>query len=152
MSDTDMTQAFTLTRNLDATPRQVWHAWTDPDAISDWWHPRNTSTPREEVKVDVREGGHYVYTMVNDDTGDRVVTGGVYEEVTPYERLVFTWGEPGSDPNNTPVITVTFEPEGDGTRMIFELRGASGQPGDGYFYDGWDEALDVLEEHLETVR
>jgi len=145
---TDMAKAFTITRSLNATAQQVWHAWTDPDAIADWWHPRNTSTPREEVKVDVRVGGHYRYTMVNDDTGERVVTGGVYKEVAPYERLVFTWGEPGADPKKTPVVTITLEPEENGTRMIFELRGVSGQPGDGFFYDGWDEALDVLEEYL----
>lgn len=90
MSNTDLAQAFTIIRSLDATPQQVWHAWTDADAISDWWHPRNTSTPREEVEVDVRVDGQYIYTMVNDDTGERVVTGGVYKEVTPYERLVFT--------------------------------------------------------------
>ncbi|MDN5732610.1 MAG: SRPBCC domain-containing protein [Yaniella sp.] len=148
MSSTDMTQSFTLTRTLDATPEQVWHAWTDPDAIADWWHPRNTSTPRDEVEVDVRVGGHYTYTMVNDDTGERVVTGGVYQEVSPVERLVFTWGEPGSDPEDTPIVTVTLEPSGGGTHMTFELHGFAGQPGDGFVYDGWDEALDVLEEYL----
>ena len=58
MITTDMAKAFTITRSLNATPQQVWHAWTDPDAISDWWHPRNTSTPREEVSIDVRVGGH----------------------------------------------------------------------------------------------
>lgn len=148
MSNTDMTAAFKIVRRLDATPEEVWHAWTNPDAIADWFHPRNTSTPREEVEVDVRIGGQYTYTMVNDDTGDRVVTGGVYQDVSPYERLAFTWGEPGADPDDTPVVTVTLEPEESGTLMTFELRGASGKPGDGYFYDGWDEALDVLEEHL----
>lgn len=86
--------------------------------------------------------------MVNDDTGERFITGGVYQEITPYERLVFTWGEPDADPDDAPVVTVTLEPEQRGTRMIFELRGVSGQPGDGFFYDGWDEALDVLTEHL----
>src|SRR5699024_12612269 len=135
----DMANAVASTRSLNATAQQVWHAWSNPDAIADWWHPRNTSTPREEVKVDVRVGEHYRYTMVNDDTGERVVTGGVYKEVAPFERLVFTWGEPGADPRKTPVVTVTLEPEENGTRMVFELRGVSGQPGDGFFYDGWYE-------------
>lgn len=148
MSKTDMNQAFTLVRSLNATPQQVWHAWTDPDAISAWWHPRNTSTPREEVEVDLRVGGHYVYTMVNDETGERVVTGGIYQDIAHYERLIFTWGEPGADPDDTPLVTVTLEPESNGTRMTFELRGVSGHSGDGFFYDGWDEALDALEQHL----
>ncbi|MGO1537723.1 MAG: SRPBCC family protein, partial [Yaniella sp.] len=66
----------------------------------------------------------------------------------PVERLVFTWGEPGSDPEDTPIVTVTLEPSGGGTHMTFELHGFAGQPGDGFVYDGWDEALDVLEEYL----
>jgi len=148
MTRTDMSQGFTIIRNLDAAPEQVWHAWTDPDAMSAWWHPYNTSTPREEVEADVRVGGHYQYTMVNDENGQRVVSGGVYKEVSPFERLVFTWGEPGSDPDDTPIVTLSLAPQDNGMQMTFELRGVPGQPGDEYFYDGWDEALNVLEEYL----
>ena len=148
MTKTDMTQGFTMTRTLDATPEEVWRAWTEPDAIAAWWHPRNTSTPRDEVEVDLRVGGQYRYTMVSDATGDRVVSGGVYLELDRPRRLVFTWGEPGADPKDTPVITVGLEPAESGTVMTFELRGVHGEAGDEFFYDGWDEALDVLEEHL----
>ncbi|OAV62481.1 SRPBCC family protein [Enteractinococcus helveticum] len=148
MTKTDMTQGFTMTRALNATPQEVWHAWTNPDAMAQWWHPRNTSTPREEIEVDLRVGGTYRYTMVSDTTGERFVTGGVYLELDPPRRLVLTWGEPGSDPQDTPVITVSLEPMERGTMMTFELRGVHGEAGDEFFYDGWDEALDVLEEHL----
>src|SRR5699024_11837248 len=102
----------------------------------------------DEVAGDASVGERYAYTLVNDDTGERVVTGGVYQEVAPVARLVFTWGEPGSDPEDTPLGTVTLEPSGGGTHMTFELHGFAGQPGDGFVYDGWDEALDVLEEYL----
>lgn len=148
MNKTDMTQGFTMTRMLDATPEEIWHAWTNPDAIAEWWHPRNTSTPREEVEVDLRSGGHYRYTMINDSTGDRIVSGGVYLELDPPRRLVFTWGDTGSDPQETPVIAVSLEPAERGTMMTFELRGVHGEPGDEFFYDGWAEVLDVFEEHL----
>ena len=146
----DESQGFTLVREVDATPEEVWAAWTDPDEAADWWHPRNTRTPRDEVEIDARVDGRYVYTMVNEDSGERVVTGGVYREVVPFERLVFTWGNPDDEPDDQPVITVTLEPVGDRTRMTFDLRGVSGTPGDGYFYDGWVDALDSLEEHLSA--
>jgi hypothetical protein len=32
--------------------------------------------------------------------------------------------------------------------MTFHLRGIEGKPGDGFVYDGWDEAFDSLVEHL----
>lgn len=31
--------------------------------------------------------------------------------------------------------------------MTFELRGVEGSKGDGFFYDGWDEVLNFLEEY-----
>ncbi|MCO5223066.1 MAG: SRPBCC domain-containing protein [Thermomicrobiales bacterium] len=147
---TDMSKGFKIVRVFGATPEEVWAAWTDPDAAAQWWHPYGTSTPREEVEIDARVGGHYTYTMVNDSTGERVVTAGVYLEVTPYERLVFSWGSPGDDPMDTPRITVTLEAVDADTRMTFELRGVEGFKGDNFFYDGWDEALDSLGGYVRT--
>ena len=88
--------------------------------------------------------------MVNDTTGEQVVTGGVYREVAPFTRLVFTWGYPDGNQDDQPVVTITLEPPGAGTRMTFDLRGVDGKKGDGFFHDGWDEALDSLEDYLSS--
>lgn len=106
----DSTKGFTIVRTLQATPEEVWHAWTDPDQAAQWWHPGGTTTPRESVEMDVRVGGSYTYTMVNDESGEKVVTGGVYREIEPFTRLAFTWGEPGGDVDETPLVTITLEP------------------------------------------
>lgn len=143
---------FTLVRDFDATPEEIWSAWTDPDEVAEWWHPRGVSTPRESVTIDARVGGRYAYTMVDDATGNSYPTGGVYLELQPFERLVFTWGEPDADPAHAPVVTVTLGANGDRTRMTFDLRGVEGAPGDNNFYDGWDSALDVLGDHLRSAE
>lgn len=148
----DTTQGFTLVRELDATPEEVWACWTDPDEAATWWHPRGVSTPRGSVRIDARVGGTYAYTMVHDQTGEEFPTGGVYREVSPFTRLAFTWGSPDDDPDDCPLLTVTLEPVGDRTRMTFDLRGHAGAPGDGHIHDGWESALDVLAEHAPTVR
>ncbi|RHA41001.1 SRPBCC family protein [Cellulomonas rhizosphaerae] len=145
----DTTKGFTLTREIDATPEELWTAWTDPDELAHWWHPRGVTTPRDSVTVDLRVGGAYTYTMVNDSTGDEYPTGGVYREIVPTERLVFTWGNPDDDPDDAPVVTVTFESLGELTLMTFQLQGVDGTPGDESFYDGWVSALDVLVEHAQ---
>jgi uncharacterized protein YndB with AHSA1/START domain len=142
------TPGFTLVRDFDATPEEIWSAWTDPDEAAQWWHPRGVSTPRESVTIDARVGGRYAYTMVDDASGQSYPTGGVYLEVQPFERLSFTWGEPDADPAEAPVVTIALAPNGDRTRMTFRLDGVDGRPGDGFFYDGWDSALDVLVEHV----
>lgn len=143
----DSSKGLTIIRMLDATPQEVWEAWTNPDSAAQWWHPAGASTPRESVEIDAQVGGSYRYTMVNDETGEEVVTGGVYREVVPCERLAFTWGDPEADPDETPVVTITLEPVTGGTRMTFDLRGVDGAAGDGAFFDGWDQVLDSLAEH-----
>lgn len=67
------------------------------------------------------------------------------------DRLVLTWGDPGAPVDGTPVITLAFRPygkEGDKTELVFHLQGFEGKPGDGFVYDGWDEALTNLGAHL----
>nr|WP_315266603.1 SRPBCC domain-containing protein [Microbacterium lemovicicum] len=147
----DTTKGFTIVRNLDAAPEAIWTAWTDPDEAAQWWHPRDATTPRETVEIDPRVGGRYAYTMVNTLTQEKYPTGGVYRVVEPHARLSFTWGDPGDDPDDDPVVTVAIEPLGDLTCLTFDLRGVDGEPGDESFYDGWDEALDALVEHLGQV-
>lgn len=144
----DSSKGFTIVRTLDAAPQEVWEAWTDPDQAAQWWHPSGATTPRESVQINAEVGGNYRYTMVNDETGEEVVTGGVYREVVPFEKLAFTWGDPGNEPDETPVVTISLEPAGEGTRMTFDLRGVDGAKGDGFFYDGWDQVLNSLEGHF----
>ncbi len=144
----DVSKGFTLQRLFDATPAQAWSAWTDPDEVAQWWHPRGATTPRDSVEIDPRIGGAYRYTMVDDATGEQVVTGGVYRAVDRPERLAFTWGDPEGDPADSPLVTVTIQPAGDMTRVGLDLRGVDGTKGDGSFYDGWESALDSLAEHL----
>lgn len=144
----DTTVGFTLVREFDATPEELWRCWTDPAEATHWFHPRGISTPEETIGFDVRAGGRYEYVMVDDATGERYPTAGEYREVVPYERMAFTWGDPKDDPNECPLITLTFEPTRAGTRMTFDLRGVPAGPGDN-IYEGWVEALDCLAEHTD---
>lgn len=150
----DLTLGFTLVREFDATPAEIWDAWTNPDEAVYWWHPRGVSTPRESVRIDARTGGSYEYTMINDTTGETYPTVGEYREVIPLEKLVFTWGSPTDSAEERPVITVSIEPvdtdtSAQRTRMTFDLRGYDAHPGDANVYDGWDSALGLLSEHLD---
>ena len=141
---------FTITRVLDAPRETVWRAWTDPDEAPFWLHPRDITTPRESVDFDVRAGGAYRYTMVTAE-GAEYPTVGTYREVSPFDRLVFTWGSPGEADEAMPVITVELTEQGtagEQTLMTFQLDGIAGQPGDDNVYDGWAEALDLFAERL----
>ncbi len=145
------TPEFSITRTLDAPRELVWAAWTEESELAQWLHPFGVST--DSVSFDVRVGGSYAYTMTNSETGEKFPTGGVFLEVEPIDRLVFTWGEPGGPIETTPVITLTFIEQGaEHTELVFHLRGIDGKPGDGFVYDGWDEALTNFGRHLAGER
>ncbi|HYI50919.1 MAG TPA: SRPBCC domain-containing protein [Microbacterium sp.] len=155
MSEHTTTQdkQFTITRVFDAPRELVWRAWTDPDEAATWWHPRGIQTPRESVRIDARVGGRYAYTMVAPD-GTEYPTAGEYHEITPPEKLVFTWGSPDDTREFVPVISVHLAEHGDSgqqTLMTFQMQGYDGAPGDDNVYDGWDQAFDLLVGHLPEL-
>lgn len=131
------TPEFSITRIFDAPRELVWCAWTEEAELAQWLRPFGVST--DSVSFDVRIGGHYEYTMTNDQTGEKFPTGGVFLEIAPIDRLVFTWGEPNAPVETAPVISLTFIEQNDRTELVFHLRGFAGKPGDGFVYDGWDE-------------
>lgn len=147
-TDTSPTEPpeFSITRVFDAPRELVWRAWTEEAELAQWLHPFGVST--DSVSFDVRVGGRYRYTMTNDETGERFPTGGEYLEVEPVNRLVFTWGDPDAPVEGAPVISLTLIPRGEKTELVFHLRGIAGAPGDGFVYDGWDEALTNIGRHL----
>lgn len=145
-SSTSDAPEFSITRVFPARRELVWQAWTDETELAQWLHPFGVSA--DSVSFDVRVGGRYRYTMTNDTTGERFPTGGEYIEVEPFDRLVFTWGEPDAPVDVAPVITLTLTQQGESTELVFHLRSLEGKPGDGFVYDGWDEALTNFGRHL----
>lgn len=146
MTAEQTTTGFTIERSFDATVDELWGAWTDPDELQHWWHPRGVHTPRDTIEVDLRVGGSYRYTMINDSTGEQYPTGGVYLEVEAPSRLVFTWGHPDVEPNDSPLITVALAADGDRCRMTFSITRLDWM--DAEIRDGWDQAIDILAVHL----
>ena len=76
-----------LTRVFNAPRELVFEAYTEPEHVRNWWGPRNSTKVRFEAEV--RPGGSYRYVILSGD-GDEVPFTGVYQEVTPPERLVYT--------------------------------------------------------------
>ena len=96
--------SLTLKRRLDAPPQKVYAAWTDPKKILKWFGP--DSGPVKDAATDVRAGGHYAITFSTED-GEEHHVSGVYREVVPEQKLVFTWAW-RSTPERESLVTKTI--------------------------------------------
>jgi uncharacterized protein YndB with AHSA1/START domain len=111
-----------LTRIIDAPRAKVFKAWTDPELLKQWFAPLPYTTPVAEL--DVRPGGANLIVM-RDPQGNDLPNRGVYLEVVPNERLVFTDAYTKAwQPSPKPFMTVilTFEDEGGKTRYTARVR------------------------------
>ena len=71
-------------RTLDASPAQVFAAWTKPDQVSSWWDPSGQALAACEI--DLRPGG--TFKFLTQGHPDMPFTG-KYTEIVPNERLAF---------------------------------------------------------------
>lgn len=76
-----------LTRHIKASREAVFKAWTDPVALAAWFGPEGVKT--RNVNIDPRPGGAFSLEMYEPD--GVYPLSGVYREVRPPERLVFSW-------------------------------------------------------------
>lgn len=101
-----------LTRLIDAPAAKLYRCWTDAALIPRWFVPKPWTIARADI--DVRPGGASLIVM-RDPDGNEYPNAGVYLEVVPDRKLVFTDAyTAGWVPSAKPFMTavVTFEPEG----------------------------------------
>lgn len=145
-----------IDRLLDAPAHILFGLWTDPTRMGEWFCPKPWKVTRAEL--DVRPGGKANVTMEGPD-GTVMENPGQYLEVIPNRKLVFTdafigdW-VPG---NGAPfmVATVTFTPEGNGTRYVAVARHWTAEARDRHarmgFEEGWGIVADQLEALAKTI-
>ncbi|MEP7203920.1 MAG: SRPBCC domain-containing protein [Ilumatobacteraceae bacterium] len=100
------------TVRISARPETVWRYWTDPRLICEWWG--------KAAELDPQPGGTFRVEM-----GGGPVMLGEYVQLTPFERLVFTFGWEPTDgaqligPGESRVEVTLMEDAGD---TIMTLR------------------------------
>jgi uncharacterized protein YndB with AHSA1/START domain len=133
--------SLTLKRRLKAPPAKVFAAWIDPEKVKRWMGPGEAKALSAEC--DLRVGGRYHWVMqsVNGEEHD---VSGVYREIVPNEKLVFTWAWK-STPERESVVTVLLEPDGDGTLLTLTHEHFFDEAARDRHQYGWNGALDKME-------
>jgi len=139
-----------ITRTFDAPRELVFKAWTEPERIKQWLAPRGFKIPVAEGEL--RPGGKWRQSMVAPD-GMQLWLGGVYKEINPPERLVFThaWDDPTGKPGPETTCTVVFTERNGKTEMNFRQGPFPAADSKSQHNDGWSQCFDRLSELLANT-
>jgi uncharacterized protein YndB with AHSA1/START domain len=133
--------SLTLKRHLNAAPEAVYAAWTDPQGLTRWFGPDSGAVTRAET--DLRVGGRFRVVFHTED-GEEHDVSGVYREVVPNEKLVFTWAW-RSTPERESLVTVALRPDGGGTSLTLIHEQFFDEEARDRHEFGWTGTLDKLE-------
>ncbi|MBX3598236.1 MAG: SRPBCC family protein [Rhizobiaceae bacterium] len=150
-SDTDLS----FTRTLAVPRHLVWECWTRPEHIRHFFIPAPHKVTA--VDIDLRVGGRFNSTFEVD--GQVMDNQGVYLEVVPEEKLVFTdaysegW-KPAPDPFMTAMLLLADGPDGGTIYTAIarhrnpESRATHEKMG---FFDGWGTVATQLEAYAKGL-
>jgi uncharacterized protein YndB with AHSA1/START domain len=144
MSAVTTKPSLTIKRRFNASPAKVFAAWTDPEKVKRWMGPGETKTVTAEN--DPRVGGRYRIVM-RTPGGEEHDVGGIYREVIPNEKLVFTWAWK-STPERESLVTLTFKNDGGGTLMTLTHEQFFDDDARDRHQPGWNGSFEKLEKFL----
>jgi len=139
--------SLTLNRRLNAACEKVYAAWADPEKLAQWFGPPSVKPSAVKAEMDVRVGGRYRISFEGGN-GEHFEVSGVYREVVPNQRLVFSWAW-HSTPERESLVTVQLKPDGAGTLLTFHHEQFFDSAARDNHERGWTEILGKLEKYLD---
>jgi uncharacterized protein YndB with AHSA1/START domain len=149
---------LSIMRHIAAPRAAVWRCWTEPELLKQWYCPKPWKVT--EADLDLRAGGR-MNTVMEGPNGEKHANKGVFLEIVPMMRLIFTDAfTEGFMPAGKPFI-VGFvhlsDGAGDGTAMHWGARHWSAEDKAKHeamgFQDGWTACgvqLDELARQLPS--
>jgi uncharacterized protein YndB with AHSA1/START domain len=167
MDMTTQNTELTIAREFDAPRELVWRAFTETDALNQWWGPHIFEN--RVLSLDLRPGGvfHYAMQTPQGEWFGRFL----YEEVTPQSRMVYvsSFTDAEANPVRAPWdptfplgirSVLEFEDLGGRTRLTMHSNAVDPTPEEEAAFmkllpsmnQGWGGTLDQLEQYLASVR
>ena len=144
-----------ITHLFDAPRELVFKAWTDPEQLKHWYAPDGCTIDFKSIEV--KAGGEF-HSCIHDPVHGDCWIKGVYQEVVPPEKLVFTMelsneqgvmvtaNEAGKSEDwpQAIVTTVTFTPIGEQTKLTLHQTVAEAEAKKTGAYQSWFSMFDRL--------
>jgi uncharacterized protein YndB with AHSA1/START domain len=139
-----------LRRLVDAPPDLVFAVWSDPRHVAEWWRPDGYTTPVFEM--DFRVGGAFRYCIRS--AGRDGWARGVYREIVPPSRIVFTfqWQSGDAAHDAETLVSVSFEAQDERTLLTFRQEPFSSTESRHSHGVGWNQLLASFESFVIKER
>ncbi|WP_455375634.1 SRPBCC family protein [Kaarinaea lacus] len=152
------TETVHLKHQYPFTPPHVFEAWSNPEALGQWFGPHSHKCKVE--KYDFRVDGEYQIRMIpvaedTDCAGDSSkdsVCAGTFVEIIPDRKIAMTFGwiENGGDINGT-LLTIEFNETSNGTEVTLLHERLPNKPAADAHRGGWEGTLEGLETYLAKL-
>lgn len=130
---------LTVKKTIKASQKATFDAWLDPKALMEFIRPGPGMTV-PEATTDPKVGGAFKIVMRAGETD--IVHEGIYQEIKPHERLVFTWLSVHTIPGST--VTLTFKALSDKeTEVTLHHKGFPSEDSRNNHEGGWTSILET---------
>ena len=140
-----------ITRIFDAPRELVFRMWIEPEHLARWGGPRDLNFTI--IKMDARPGGAYRFKMTESNGTDRW-SQGIYREIVPPQRLVFTTGWTDAEGNPTSpytLLTLTFQEYQGKTKLTLHQTGFESVGLRDLHREGYLSTLERLDAYVATL-
>jgi uncharacterized protein YndB with AHSA1/START domain len=138
-----------VSKSFDISKEKLYKAWTEPEELKQWWKPMDKQLTK--VENEITEGGTVRYQFE-----DNLQVRGEYKEVTPGEKLVYSWiweVPEESLHKGEYLLTVSFKDDGDGgSSLDISQQNIMEEHAVKPHQTGWDEALEDLKNYLASAE
>jgi|SRR5262249_52758810 len=139
-----------IVRTFNAPPSLVFALWSSAEHMKRWMGPKDFICP--EATIDFRVGGRYRAMIKSAQHGENSFSG-VYREIVPDKRLVFTfiWENEGPSAALEMLVTITFEERDGKTVQTFHQAPFRNVERRDSHVGGWSQAFDKQAAYAESI-
>jgi len=154
MATAKQTPEFTvqIKRTFAAPREKVFAAWARREQLEQWMCRDASAHTVIHHQQDIRTGGRYLMEVRDPAKGEIYWGQGVYREVKPPEKIVFTWSWTKATPDGVQLhpdspetqVTIEFIARGNSTEVVLTHATFGTAKDRDEHNQGWNGCFDVL--------
>lgn len=137
-----------IKHDFPVSKEDLYSAWTSPEKLKQWWKPLNSSLI--SVQNDIKENGILKYEFSSGKDNPIIITG-EYIEVTPQEKLVYTWNWDIQEHGGKFKLTISFVGDQVNSSICILQENFQNEEAIVPHKEGWEKGLSDLFNYLTNA-